>query len=226
MSRSVRALVKPEILVWARESAGMSVEEAAKKLGTSDVRITTWEQDGNDEGPTVKQLQKMAKVYRRPLSVFYLQERPYAFQVLRDYRRQAGTQLWNYSSALILEQRFISQRREQAFELAEELDIQPKPFHLKANLSEDPEQVGARIRNAVCVSFAEQIGWSEKRVAFNAWRQKVEELDILVFQMSRVPSDELSGFAISHEIYLVIAINRNQAAFSRRSFTLTLTVYG
>jgi len=72
---SVKAKVKPELLRWARESAGYSVTEAARKLSKlAPERLEQWE-SGEDQ-PTIAQLRHMARVYRRPLSVFYLPEVP------------------------------------------------------------------------------------------------------------------------------------------------------
>ncbi len=216
----MKAIVKPDILAWARETAGLDVETAAKRIGTSVARITTWEDVGTEDLPTVKQLRKMAIVYRRPLSVFYLQMRPHTFQVLRDYRRLPGTGMRKYSPELLLEQRLIYQRREQALELAAEIEIEPPSFQLEARLNENPEFVGARIRENLKVSLDEQSAWRDDRLAFNSWRQKVENLGVMVFQMTRVASDEVSGFAISNETYPVIAINRRTTPHTRRSFSL------
>ena len=220
MSQRVKALVKPNILIWARETVGLDLDNAAKKLGTSVARITAWEDEGTKDSPTIKQLQKIARVYKRPLSVFYLQDIPHTFQILRDFRRLADSELQHYSPELMLEQRLANQRREQALECADNLGIKPDAFQFWANLDEDPEIVAARIRQYLRVPFEKQIGWSSMRIAFNAWRRKVEELGVLVFQMTRVPSNEASGFAISHEIYPVIALNRNNTSFTRRSLTL------
>jgi len=72
---SVKAKVKPELLRWARESAGYSVTEAARKLSKlAPERLEQWE-SGEDQ-PTIARLRHMARVYRRPLSVFYLPEVP------------------------------------------------------------------------------------------------------------------------------------------------------
>lgn len=217
---TVRALVKPELLVWARETAGYDTETAAKKLGTSAERVAAWEDAEREERPTIKQLQKMATVYKRPLSVFYLQEVPEGFQVLRDYRRLPGSELRSYSPTLLLEQRLANQRREQALELADELGIDLPVFNYMATLDEDAEAVGARVRKILGVTIQEQHSWPDARNAFNAWRQKIEGVGVMAFQMTRVPSDEVSGFAISHDVYPVIAINRKNTPHTRRIFSL------
>ena len=73
--------VNPNILRWARETAGLTTEEAVKKLGINDAhgvhaidRLAALE--AGEASPTRSTLSKMAKCYRRPLLVFYLQDIP------------------------------------------------------------------------------------------------------------------------------------------------------
>jgi Zn-dependent peptidase ImmA (M78 family)/DNA-binding XRE family transcriptional regulator len=220
MAKRVRALVRHDVLTWARESAGYAVEEAAKKLQVKPERLASWERESDENRPTINQLRKMATVYKRPLSVFYLQEVPKTFQVLRDFRRLPGDGLRRYSPELISEMRFAQQRRELALDLISELDETPIPFPLSTSLGADPEALATTIRRQLKISYPLQVKWRDPRIAFNTWRAHMEALGVLVFQMDRVPPDEVSGFAISEEILPVIAINRKKTPFSRRSFSL------
>jgi len=54
MSPSVEAIIKPELLVWARKSAGLSIDDAAKKAQVKSERLTKWE--AGELRPTIKQL--------------------------------------------------------------------------------------------------------------------------------------------------------------------------
>ena len=90
------------MLEWGRTSAGLSVEEAARKVALSVDRLEAWESE--DSQPTIKQLRKLANAYKRPLSVFYLPERPRDFQALRDFRRLPGQVAGRLSSAIRLGQ--------------------------------------------------------------------------------------------------------------------------
>jgi Zn-dependent peptidase ImmA (M78 family)/DNA-binding XRE family transcriptional regulator len=218
MAKRVRALVKSEILKWARKSAGFEIEAAAKKIQVKPEQLASWEDD--DGRPTINQLRKMATAYRRPLSVFYLQEVPTTFQVLRDFRRLPGDGLRQYSPALLYEMRFAQQRRELALELLEGIDETPIPFILSTSLDVDPENLGTIIRRELRIAYALQVAWRDQRIAFNTWRAHIESLGVLVFQMGRVSPDEVSGFAISEEIFPVIAISRKDTPFSRRTFSL------
>lgn len=72
------ALVKGELLVWARRCVRMGPKAAAQHLRISRERLVAWEK--NRAKPTLNQLRKLAQLYRRPLAVFYL-PRPPKFKV-------------------------------------------------------------------------------------------------------------------------------------------------
>ena len=83
--------VNPEILVWAREAAGLTQEVAAKKLGFQDTarsfaadKLAAIEY-GQKE-PSRPQLLKMASQYRRPLLTFYLSKPPAQVGLGVDFR--------------------------------------------------------------------------------------------------------------------------------------------
>jgi Zn-dependent peptidase ImmA (M78 family) len=88
-------------------------------------------------------------------------------------------------------------------------------------MQEDPETVGARIRTTLGVIKDLQWQWRDNdgRTAFNAWRNRIENVGVLVFQTTRFPSDEASGFAIAADKLPVIAVNRNDV-LTRRTFSL------
>jgi transcriptional regulator with XRE-family HTH domain len=67
--------IRSEILTWARETAGLSLEDAAQALGLKEARGQTGQErlavlEAGREEPTRALLLKMAQAYRRPLLVF------------------------------------------------------------------------------------------------------------------------------------------------------------
>ena len=73
--------VNPEILRWARSTAGLEIDEAARLLGFQDRRRRTAVQrlralEKGDEAPSLSVLDKMSVRYRRPTIVFYLPNPP------------------------------------------------------------------------------------------------------------------------------------------------------
>ena len=88
--------INPRILVWARETAGLSLEEAAEKLGlgtssrsTAAEKLTALE--AGARAPTPQQLMRAAAVYRRPLIAFYLAEPPSRGERGEDFRTTASS---------------------------------------------------------------------------------------------------------------------------------------
>ena len=157
---SIKANVTPELLTWARRSAGYALEEAAKKINNISVeKLAAWE-EGIDQ-PTVKQLYKLAEVYKRPVGTFFLSELPQDFTIPRDFRRLPGEVAGVYSPALRRQIRLAEERREAALELYEDLREDPPTFPLAATLNDDPDELARRIRDALGVDPVEQFSWRD-----------------------------------------------------------------
>jgi len=105
--------------------------------------------------------------------------------------------------------------------LASDLDEEPLQFELSAKITDDPEAVGAKIRTTLGVSDELQAKWKDAdgRAAFTAWRTRIEDAGVLVFQTTTFTSEEASGFAISSGTLPVIAVNRKDPV-TRRTFSL------
>lgn len=217
---SVFANVKPEILSWARESAGFSLSEAAVAVGKSDDALSSWEK--GTTAPTIPQLRKLAQLYKRPLGVFYLQEVPIGFQVISDFRRLPGGQPRHFSPELTQEIRVAHQRRELALELLSDFGEEPEPFKLSFELTIDPEAAGQMVRDFLGLSVGDMDAYrgdASGRKGFNSWRQRIEDVGVLVFQAARITSEEASGFALAYDVLPTVVINRKDAPV-RRLFSL------
>jgi Zn-dependent peptidase ImmA (M78 family) len=206
---SIKAKVTPELLAWARRSAGYALEEAAKKINNiSAEKLAAWE-EGIDQ-PTVKQLYKLAEVYKRPVGTFFLSELPQDFTIPRDFRRLPGEVAGVYSPALRRQIRLAEERRGTALELFEDLGEEPPAFSLAATLDDDPDEVASRIREALGVDPAGQFSWRDPQRyrPFKQWRTRIENLGVLVFQATGVETQEMLGFSFAEPILPVIALNR------------------
>ncbi len=89
------AQINPGMLSWARETAGLSPEEAAAKLGLkSTAKATAAEkllQAESGKRPVSQgMLEKAAVTYRRPLITFYLPKPPARAERGEDFRTIAG----------------------------------------------------------------------------------------------------------------------------------------
>ena len=219
VSKRVFALVRHEILTWARESAGVSVSGAAEALDLEEEVVLGWE--SGDGKPSIPQLRKLAGLYKRPLSVFYLQAVPIGFQVVSDFRRPSESS-GAFSPELTQEIRIAHQRRELALELLADLGEEPAKFVITASLGEDAEVVGEALRERLAIADDARRAFASDltgRAAFNTWRQAAEAAGVLVFQSTRVAVSEASGFALSFERLPVVVVNRKDPP-TRRLFSL------
>jgi Zn-dependent peptidase ImmA (M78 family)/DNA-binding XRE family transcriptional regulator len=217
MPRTPKARIKPDLLIWARKSAGFSIEAAAKKLGVTSERLRTWEQ-GQDQ-PTIAQLRKAGNAYKRPLGVFYLPEPPLDFMPLTDFRRLPEA-VEEMSVELRLEIRRAHEQRETHIELREMLELDLETARrVEMEPFSDAEAEGWRVRQLLAVDLADQLQWRESYQALNSWVSAVENLGYLVLQTSGVGLEEMRGFSIAEKVYPVIVLNGGDAP-NGKIFTL------
>src|SRR5437870_120747 len=213
MARSIPALVKPALLAWARERSGLRLEETSAKAKIDVALLRAWE-DGTEQ-PSIAQVRKLGEVYKRPLAVFFLQEPPTGFDAQREFRRLPGVTPQNESPEMRLALRTALFRREAARDLYEQLGEPIPSFDAQADPAENPERVGARIREILGVSWDTQLAWPTAYVALNAWRGALERLGILVFQNGDMSVDEMRGISIPHGPLPVILLNSADAPHGR-----------
>lgn len=88
-------MLNPDILQWARKTAGLSLEEAAHALDLKNAHGTPGPKrlaalEAGTEEPSRSLLLKMAKAYRRSLLVFYLEQPPKTGDRGKDFRTLPG----------------------------------------------------------------------------------------------------------------------------------------
>jgi Zn-dependent peptidase ImmA (M78 family) len=210
----VRAMVKPELLMWARTSARLDEEQAARKAQVGLEQLRSWEK--GEAQPTIGQLRKLGRVYKRPLAVFYLPKPPRDFQALHDFRRLPEADIGRQTPELAFEIRRARDRREIALELYRDLTgNDPPSFELRAAVSDDPEAVALRLRTALGVERSEPLRWKNNYDALNRWRTALEDAWVLVFQAEDVTVEEMRGFSVSDTPLPVVAVNIKDAVAGR-----------
>jgi Zn-dependent peptidase ImmA (M78 family)/DNA-binding XRE family transcriptional regulator len=213
-----QALVNPTVLTWARQESGYSPEPVAKRLNVKLERLLAWER--GDLKPTVRQAQDLAKFYHRPFGVFFLPEPPALPPLAAEYRRLPGVRPGVESPEFRLALRVMSQRREVALELSEELGVRVEEFNFTAHLSESTAAVGARLRKALDITADEQLGWTSDWQAWRRWREAVETAGVLVFQFPKVSLAQVRGVTLFKFPLPAIGINSKESSPGARSFTL------
>jgi len=81
-----------------------------------------------------------------------------------------------------------------------------RPALPSGSLGEDPEAVGAEVREALGIDLKVQRKWRSASVAFDEWRAAIEDLgvNVFLFQLGR---DNCRGFSIAHSDAPVVAVN-------------------
>jgi Zn-dependent peptidase ImmA (M78 family)/transcriptional regulator with XRE-family HTH domain len=218
MPAPIPAMVNPALLGWAREQSGLAPEPVAKRLQVKIEKLLAWEE--GETKPTVRQAKALAKLYHRPFGLLFLPQPPMVAPLAAEYRRLPGVQPGSESPELRLALRVMSQRRELALELMEELGSTVPIFQLSAHVASGPEAVGLQLREALGVSDEEQLGWSDSWKALRRWRAAIESVGALVFQFPKVSLSQVRGLSLLDSPLPAIGINSKEMAPGARVFTL------
>ncbi len=207
----------PAVLRWAREESGLTLEQAAVRLKRQPGLVAAWESGA--EPTTWGALEAMARHYRRPLAALLMQTPPAEPVPMVDFRTLAGLPAPPPSPRLrlaIRRARWLS--RVGADLLTASGAVPPRAFPT-INPDQPPEEVAARERNRLGVSLEAQYSCRDLRQAFRAWRSSIEELGVLVLQMS-LPLGEARGFSLSGNPGLPTVVVSSQDAVAGRIFSL------
>ena len=217
MADRVYADIEPSLLGWARQSARLQLADAARKAQVRPGNLSDWE-EGRGK-PSLPQLRKLARAYKRPLAVFYLPTPPADFQAMHDFRRLHDAEPGVVSPELSFQMRIAHARRQLALDLYEAVEGPVPELGLVGSLNEDAEALGARIREFLGVSVATQRQWAAGYESFNGWREALEAKGVLVFQARDVDVQEARGFSISETPLPVVVVNIKDA-LTGRIFTM------
>lgn len=217
--------VNPKILRWARETAGLTLDEASRKLRFADTKAMLASEklerlESGEISPTKKNLEDMAKVYRRPLVVFYLNEIPKESRKLSDFRKKDAhiTPVENgYLNALIRDVIVRQDILKNAY-LEEDDPMSSISFVGTMDLSSEIKpSAGYVVKNIGfnIVTFRERKG---KEDAFNYLRNCVEDAGIFVLLANNLgnyhtnlATDVFRGFTLYDDFVPFIVINSNDS---------------
>ena len=212
MSRTPEALINATLLVWARESIGLSLDDAADRLKLPSERLAAWE--SGEDRPSIAQLRKLAGIYKRPLAVFFLPEPPQGFQALRDFRRLPTRAAGQWSPDLHAAIRRAHFQRDASLELYRLLGEEPRSPQTQC-VPADRDVYALAIRGQLGINLDDQLSWSDPRRALATWIRALEESGVLVLQAQHVGLAEMRGFSISATELPVIMLNGADAPRAR-----------
>jgi Zn-dependent peptidase ImmA (M78 family)/transcriptional regulator with XRE-family HTH domain len=223
--------INPEILAWARETARLSLEDAAARIGLTATEKQTaaeklQELEAGEKFPTRSQLLKIASVYRRPLTAFYMKQPPRIGERGEDFRTLPASVSPRDNALLDSILRDMRARQEMVRGLIEDEDeATPLDFVGSASLQDGVLRVVDSIANTL------QFDPIKKRKGsaddfFKELRTRTEATGVFVLLVgdlgshhSAVDEKVFRGFAIADPMAPFVIIN-DQDAKAARSFTL------
>nr|VFJ95715.1 MAG: protein of unknown function (DUF955) [Candidatus Kentron sp. H]VFJ96554.1 MAG: protein of unknown function (DUF955) [Candidatus Kentron sp. H]VFK02462.1 MAG: protein of unknown function (DUF955) [Candidatus Kentron sp. H] len=223
--------VNPKILIWARETAGFSVEQAAGKLQFRDTKAITATQKlsayESGKPPSRALLAKMAKQYRRPLLVFYMPSPPRKAHRGEDYRTLPSDIDPAEEAIVDALVRGIKVRQGILKEaLLSEGDAEKLPFIGAYSMDRGVAGLAREISSTAGFDLGEYRAAATQNDAFKYLRARMEGLGIFTLLAGNLGSYHTNlspsvfrGFALSDEIAPFVVIN-DQDAKTAQCFTL------
>lgn len=223
--------VNPDILVWARETAGLSVDRAAAKLHlTTSVRSTAAEKleamESGEKSPTRNQLSAMSKVYKRPLLVFYMAEPPRTGSRGHDFRQSPDARTRRENALLDTLLRDVRARQEAVRDiLQDEDDVESLAFVGSITIAQGVDHAVAALSRVLDFNpLAPRSG--DSGALFKRLREAAEAAGVFVMVLGdlgshhhSIPASVFRGFAIADHVAPFAVINAKDAR-PARAFTL------
>ena len=224
--------INKNILVWARETAQLDLEDAARKLQFKDGKTATAAEKLHDyedgkKDPSRSTLLNMSKLYRRPLLTFYLDQPPTIGDRGEDFRKfpdEFDVQENFFVDSLIREIKARQTTIREAL-IDDDVEIHLK-FVGKNNVDQGVPVIVQTIRDILNFDLQEYRNQPNYHEAFKLLRQTLEDVGIFVLLKGNLGSyhtdisvEAFRGFALSDDIAPFIVINDKDSK-AAWSFTL------
>lgn len=224
--------INPEILRWARETAGFELAEAAEKIALGPAR-------GVDGAARLASLEagevelsrplllKMAKQYRRPLLTFYLSSPPQKGNRGQDFRTlPEGSSTEDEAVLDVLLRDIMARQALVRAALEDEEERTPLGWVGSASIDAGVERLVDQIRAALAINLASFRATPNPEEAFRMLRESVEALGAYVILASNLGShhtslgiDVFRGLAVADPLAPFVVVN-DQDSRTAWSFTL------
>lgn len=205
--------INPALLIWARERAGLSRDEALRRFR----RLAEWE--AGETGPTYPQLEQLSEAFKVPIAVFFFPEPPNVPAINETFRTLPEAELDRLPSRIRLLMRKAKAMQLNLAELtqgrnpAERLITRDLQFAPSVNITD----MITVVRQYLGVSLEQQCAWWDDETALKEWRAALQRVGVFVFKEA-FRTDDFSGFCLYDEEFPIIYVN-NSSAKTRQIFT-------
>lgn len=216
---ALRVVVQPRLFAWARERAGIGVDDLSRRFP----KLDRWER--GEESPTLKQLESFAHATSAPLGYFFLDEPPEERVPLPDLRTMRDGPL-GHPSPDLLDTIFQCQERQEWYRDFERVN-RAAPLDFVGSLTADSpiERSAAQVREELGFGIEDRPStWTD---TLRLLAERAEGLGILVMVSGIVGANthrkldprEFRGFALVDE-YAPLAFVNGADTKAAQIFTL------
>ena len=193
-----------DVLRWAREWRGRSIDEVAAKLKQPAEKIQEWEDSKNNSAPTVGQARVLADFYDRSFLELLRRSIPSVKEpeLVPDLRRPKDAKKLNAEQERELKslQTWAEAQRDNAIDLYGEIGETPPelPAGFTASIDQGADAVADRIREALQFDILEQVDLKpkDKHLLPGILRRKFASAGILTFKRNELKGLGIRGICI------------------------------
>lgn len=205
-----RAYITPDALRWARETSGLTLEDAADKADVPVATVVAAE-EGSDY-LTFRQAERLADAYDRPVAALFAPQIPEEEPPEAQFRRLPGAPPPPWPPELRTFIRRVRTHQAEAVELLDLLEEAPVWPGVEIPFLDDPDKLAVEVREVLGVEIERQKRWWREHnytpyTPLRGWVDAAERIGVLVMQTGQVPSDVMRGFAATHPLVPVIIVN-------------------
>ena len=204
-----RVPVQPDLLRWARERAGYSIDMLAVRFP----KLEEWEQ--GSVRPTFKQLEAFAKTTHTPVGFLFLAEPPVERVPIPDFRTVANVHL-SHPSPDLLDTVYLCQQRQDWYrDYARSMHEPVLDFVGSVRLGDDIAETAATMRHRLGLDLEERRRLSTWTDALRRFVEQADALGVLVMVSGVVGSNnrrgldpqEFRGFALADPSAPLVFVN-------------------
>jgi|SRR5579862_5494542 len=210
MASRTHLKLSPSLLKWARETLGLPVEAAAKRIGLKLEKLKQWEAE--EATPTPRQLEKVADVYSRPVASFFLDTPPIEPPLPIDFRSGPGepTELSAKTRLAIRKARWLQSV------YGELVAERSAPAAIPRVATDAPEVLAEAMRRWLAVPL-DGIQGKQPSEVLAVWRKALEASGILLFQFP-IPIAEVRAFSLMEKFPAIVLSSKD--SYPARVFSL------
>ena len=205
----MRVTLNPEVLRWARERAGRTVQDLAAPFP----KLDRWER--GEERPTLKQVERFAKAVHAPVGFLFLPEPPLESLPIPDFRTAENVHS-GHPTPDLLDTIYICQQRQEWYrDFARSVGEEPLAFVGSAHVRSAVVSTAATIRHALGFDVEERRRMPTWTDALRRFIDQADALGILVMcsgvvlnnNRRHLDPEEFRGFAMADDLAPLVFIN-------------------